>query len=619
MLDSEQIRKLRSKLGFSIINEEAHEADIFEGILAIDSATRKMLLGQLFTPEWIADYMAAICIKDPGDRGIEPCFGNGVFITTIAKRLLELRTGGNKNVASQITGIELDPDLFLAGIEKYRTFFRGEIDLSDLHLGSFFEFDQNRNLYDFGMMNPPYVRHEELVSPTLPPSLRKPALLERLGAFVEAGYLSGRANLYVYFFLHLSRFIKEGGRLVAITYNSWLYSSYGALLQKFFLDNFKILYVIDFDAESFEDAIIGSCIVLLEKATGEEEALSRNNNEVHFIRLKSRALLPKLLEATEQPSGNAHLLNRHVVPQAALYHDSKWEKYLYVPTFHDALAANPKLVPLKKLTSCIFRGLEPKSAPYFIIDDATVDAFKINKSYLLPILKDPRTLTSFRTSGLKKRSFLLHAWQPKAELLKDPKATGLLDYLSHLEQLILDDTIKLKTLRDKIARGEDSWYVHKVKRAGEIVFSYIIRENKWFYLNDQRMLTTDNFHNLIPSIDRYALFAVLNSSIVRYFLEVSGRTQGSGLLKVQVYELENLAVPDLKSAPPTFVRALSELGQQLAGSLLVRNGNNSGVNSIISRIDREIFGFLENDLLSRVVDAENKIARERLNRKLARQ
>lgn len=611
-LDVEQIRRSQSEYGFQIVSATGKQGTL-EEILSIERPARKKLLGQISTPNWIADYMAALCIKRPDERGIDPCFGDGVFITTMAKRLMELK-GGRDDISSQITGIELDPELFVKGISEYERILQETVNLENLYLGNFFDFRENQGCFDFGMMNPPYVRQEELSSTNLPRSMRKETLLKTFGKLFPIDYISKRANLYFYFFLYLSNFIREGGRLIAITYNSWLYSKYGELLQRFFLDNFKIEYIIDFDREAFEESIIGSCIILLEKATGRKNEEIRDENVVRFIRLKAKAPLTRLLEATESERRGSGLVRRDIIPQENLYSDNKWEKYFTLPEFHERLLSNWKLTPLRNLAN-VFRGFEPKSSRFFILDDTRVADFKIEDDYVIPVLKNPKTLRSLRVSDRSNRSLLLYITKRKTDLRRDAKSIGVLEYLSYIEGEILGNKDKFKALSTLIEKDNDGWYLQKLKNSGEIIFSYIIRENKWFYLNDCGVITTDNFHNLVPRADKYALFAMLNSSLTRYLLETSGRTQGSGLLKVQVYELQDLLVPNLAIAPTKTIEELSELGKML--SECVGRSENAGTSGkIMAKIDAVIFGFIENDgLLRPLTGAEAKMRNDRLQRK----
>jgi adenine-specific DNA-methyltransferase len=572
------------------------------------------MLGQVFTPTWIADYMAALCIKKSNERGLEPCFGQGVFITTMAERLIELNKGRHAPVVEQITGIELDPELFLYGIKEYQKIFPEIGKFDNLFLGNFFEFKKGKSKFDFVMMNPPYVRQEDLNSSDLPDSLKKRFLLNCFEGDINVKYLQKKANLYIYFFYNAFRFLKEGGHLVAITYNSWLFSDYGHLLQKFFLDNFKIRYIIDFDKEAFDEAIIGSCIVLLEKVSIETNRNERDENKVRFIRLKAKAGLEKLLKATESDDAGSDIVCQHVINQKNLYGEKKWEKFFFLPSFHQKLVANPKLIPLSGLAT-IFRGREPLTSAHFIFTDVALDKLKIEREFVTPILKDPKTLVSLRTSDRKISTFTLNIEKDITGLIHESNSKMVIDYLKRVENEVTKNPDKFKTLVSRINQDRERWHIQKCKPPGDIVFGYIIQERKKFYFNDIKIPTTDNFHNIISKIDPYVLFATLNSTLTQYMLELSGRTQGSGLLKFQVYELEDLLVPNLQNAPENILSKLKKYGKTMSG--LSRDELPSAVfKKLLDQIDEVIFDYLEIvELRQDIVKAERHIRKNRLNRK----
>jgi len=613
-MDLRRIKHLQGDYGFQIIQDSLQTQDMFDNILRMEEPIRRRLLGQVYTPDWIADYMAALCIKEPTDKGIEPCFGKGIFITTMVKRLIALKHGGTKGITEQITGVETDPMSFIEGLRQYKRLIDGNDRFYNLHLGNFFGFHGGEGTYDFAMMNPPYVRQEGLSSASMPENLRKDNLQKALAGHVPSEYLSKKANLYFYFFLHLSNFIKEEGRIAAITYNSWLYTRSGRLLQRFFLDNFRIKYIIDFDREAFQDALIGSCIILLEKATASSNKSLRDDNVVKFVRLKNKAPLSELISATETKTRNAGFVSRYEIRQADLYVDGKWEKYFYLPSFHEELVNNPKLKPLKTMTH-VFRGFVPLSTQFFILNTNDIKRLGIAGRYLIPVLKDPKTVRSLATSNCTYRTFFLQVTQRKSELRKQMEADSVLEYLSYIESEILKEPIKYKSMSNSIQVDKEGWYIQKPNRVGQIVFSYVIRNNKKFYINDSKLATTDNFHNIISDLDKYSMLAVLNSSLTKYLLETCGRTQGSGLLKVQVYELADLLVPDLTSAPKELVQKLSEAGVRLT-KMDDRSEDSKTMEQAVREIDKLVFKFLDIDeLLEPVKQTETQIMTSRLSRK----
>jgi len=593
--------------------ERGNSRDIIRRLLSIDPKYKKKLLGQVFTPSWIADYMAALAIKDGRGIGLEPCFGKGIFIKAMAKRLKQLNIPVHE-IKNKIYGIELDPDLFIEGLYEYIRETGNSGSLNKLYIGSFFDYHEKIGKFDYAMMNPPYVRQEDLSSSYLPKNLRKGYLSKVICDYIRPEHFTKRYNLYAYFFIHLSRMLKKSGRAVIITYNSWLFSRFGRYLQRFLLDNFLIKYIIDFDQDAFGDALIGSCVILMEKRKGDKEKAARDSNEVQFIRLKAKGAVDELVEATESDNSlNRQLVRRFSIRQSELYHDNKWEKYFYIPPFHRIIIENDKLIQLSELSE-IYRGAGTKANRFFLLDNKTIKKFGIDQSFVTPILKDPREIPTLRTSTSKNKSYLLCIRQREDELLRNNRSEGVLRYLRYIEDTILNsDRSIYPTLVRAIKDDREDWFKHKTKHPGDILFSYIIRSNKPFFFNDDKIPTTDNFYNLLPKVDSLCLFSILNSTLTRYMIEMCGRTQGSGLLKVQLYELKGMKVPDVRLIKGESKRKLRALARALIHSDSKDYIHNS---EILSEIDRLIFEFIGlSDMREEVQTTEEEIRKKRLARK----
>ena len=86
-------------------------------------------------------------------------------------------------------------------------------------------------------------------------------------------------------------------------------------------------------------------------------------------------------------------------------------------------------------------------------------------------------------------------------------------------------------------------------------------------------------------------------------------------MKVQVYELADILVPDLSVAPANFIQRFSEAGAQLA-KLDGKPQDEQVGRQIIRRIDKLVFEFLEaGELLEPLIQAEADIMANRLSRR----
>src|SRR5690606_32033139 len=123
-----------------------------------------------------------------------------------------------------LTGIELDSTLISQEIKEFYTSTENE-----LIEGSFFKLPLNRK-FDFIIQNPPYVRQELMVEGD---NAKSNAVMPIANM---RNIIPSKSNLYVYFLLKSILHLNEGGRLVAVIYDSWLYSSFGEFLKKMFLE-----------------------------------------------------------------------------------------------------------------------------------------------------------------------------------------------------------------------------------------------------------------------------------------------------------------------------------------------------------------------------------------------
>jgi len=124
--------------------------------------------------------------------------------------------------------------------------------------------------------------------------------------FSKVGFkLSGQADIYAYLFFHTARFLREGGRMGFVTSNAWLDVAYGYELQKFLLNNFKIIAILESRCEPwFEDPAINTIVTIVERCSNKEE---RDNHIAKFVKVKKRLsqLIPwdMKLEASKRWSG----------------------------------------------------------------------------------------------------------------------------------------------------------------------------------------------------------------------------------------------------------------------------------------------------------------------------
>ncbi len=169
--------------------------------------------------------------------------------------------------------------------------------------------------FDLVIGNPPYVRQERIRDHL--GRFGRRDYLDQLNEGLRAVYpgfmgkgrrISGRADYYVYFYLHGLSLLADGGTFCFITSNSWLDVDFGKDLQEFFLRHGHLKMVIDNHAKrSFAQADVNTVIVLAGPPE-RKRALSKPEMErrkVRFVSFKvpfEEALSPVVFMEIEDDS-----------------------------------------------------------------------------------------------------------------------------------------------------------------------------------------------------------------------------------------------------------------------------------------------------------------------------
>lgn len=233
----------------------------------------KIDLGQVFTPEVIADYMINMFTVDNNKSTIlDPCFGEGIFINRL-----------DKLTDFKIEGIEIDKNLFNKFLSQINNY-----DKVKLHNSDFIRFEPVKK-YQGIIMNPPYIRHEK-IDDLLTFGINK-ELIHSNNIFKN---LSKYSNMYMYFIIKALHLLEENGELVAIFPGTWKKSKTS--------DGFKnelerlaiIEEEIDIKGEVFGKDVLVDVIILklIRKSLDEGKDSFYSNTKVSTMRYSEGKLSP---------------------------------------------------------------------------------------------------------------------------------------------------------------------------------------------------------------------------------------------------------------------------------------------------------------------------------------
>jgi type I restriction-modification system DNA methylase subunit len=441
----ESLRDFIRKLGrydFSTINYEIL-GNIFQRLIPEEERHK---LGQYFTRSDVVDLIVGFCVRDADAKVLDGACGAGTFLVRsyVRKKLLN-PSKTHKELIKELYGVDIAK--FPAHLAIINLASRNLTELENypniLHRDFFDVFPSREyhpeeyraealgkskvkvimpEYFDAVIMNPPYTRQEEMEDIIEEEKKKIHRICIEDWRYIRGSdsmgrlEISKRSSIYVYFFIHAARFLREGGRLGLITSNSWLDVDYGKDLQKFFLENFKIKAIIESKVERwFEDADINTAITILEKAQNPEE---RDNNLVRFVQLKKPliefippiedeserwAYVDKLIELIESKEGyyeddgiriftkkQKELWNEGYDKEAKEYRGSRWGKYIRAPTIFFKVLDRGKglFIPLKEIAE-IKRGFTTGANEFFYLTEEQIRKRKIEKEFWMhPLRKD---------------------------------------------------------------------------------------------------------------------------------------------------------------------------------------------------------------------------------------
>lgn len=420
-----------------------------------------MNLGQVYTKKIIADFMVGLLDLPANALIIDPCFGEGAFIRSLIDKHY-----------SNVVGVEIDADTY----RKVDFPCRNNYILINK---DFFRY-QPSSLVDGFILNPPYIRQEE-IDKLHTVGITKEFIRTQCGTFE----IYSKANLYIYFIARCITLLKDGGQMIAILPNVWLNTPDG----KKFLSQVKSFGAIQNIVQVKGSPFVGNPLV-----------------DVMIIKFVKGVI------------GSSTMYNTLVVKDDSL----ELQNDSYPIHFESS-----DCVSLSEIAN-VRRGISTGFNKVFInppVEDPNV---------LVDIVSTPKSIAGYNTA-VAIFDKLLHI-TPSSKITDETVA-----YINNSELFILENGAP-KTVVNAINTGK-KWYSIVLPQPGQILFPYIIRGKARFILNDANVVARDNFYTISSTYDSLLLIALLNNYFIFCQLELCGKSYGKGLLKIQKYDMDNLVIP----------------------------------------------------------------------------
>lgn len=272
---------------------------IFEDLLSPEERHR---WGQHYTQPVIVDLINAFCIRRGDAVVLDPASGSGTFpvrayarkkflspASSHAKLLEQLYACEISDYAAHLSALNLATRDLIDGENFPRVaradFFDTRSDVpfcsvpdATRDVGTEATQDIYLKAVDAIIGNPPYLRQEEIGREN------KRNYTETVKGEWPGLKLSGRSDLHIYFWPHAAQLLPEGGYFGFLTSASWLDVEYGFYLQRWILQNFELIAVMESNCEPwFTGARVATAVTILRRCS---DAKKRAQNLVHFVQLR---------------------------------------------------------------------------------------------------------------------------------------------------------------------------------------------------------------------------------------------------------------------------------------------------------------------------------------------
>ena len=452
-------------------------------------------LGQFFTPEPLADYLAKLVLAGKPRTVLDPAVGGGRLLRALPRTV-------------QRFGLDIDG----VAIDLARKSLPAGVELAQ---GDFLDagaWPLSQASFDAIIANPPYIRHHRL-NPAQ--KAQRANLNQRLGI-----QLSAYADYYVYFFCEAVQRLNPGGRFAFITPALFLDARYGDALKALLMreGTIELITVFDHNRGVFAEARTAAAVTVFTKQSSRRHIVFREaefNGRVDHLaaqRINPRELAPDV-------SWRLLLPSRSVV--------------------HLAGAATVRLGDVLRLR----RGLATGSNSFFCLTEAERRAAGISKRYVRPVLVSGRNLPkqTFTPADWHERLergdrvWLLWCTEPFERI----PSNRLRAYLEAGEA----QGINLRTMCQRTKTKP--WYTVEDVAPPDYLFTYMSKRGLRFIENTAgvRALTALLCGWVKPGVDPNWARELLTSTAASDALTAAAQDLGEGLRKIEPRRLAEVQLP----------------------------------------------------------------------------
>lgn len=594
--------------------------------------------GQHYTKPTVVDLINSFVIGTGRETILDPACGGGTFLVRAYARKSHLDpTEDHTQLLEAIYGCDvLNYACHLSIINLAIRDLIDDDNFPRIHTGDFLRFvpgetfstqpvriqaggliSETRNIvvnegqFDAVIGNPPYIQAREM-------SAEDRAVYYDQAVDEWPDYSWRRSSdIYAYFWTHAARLLTNNGYLALLTQAAWLDVDYGVPLQEWMLDQFRIIAILETEAEPwFTGARVATAVTVLQREHGEAR---RRNNTVRFVQFRKRlsevlgdysveqdrqTASEQLRDAILAESSDAENNNYRIrtisqreleqlgVNEEGAYVGSKWGRYLRATSTLYRLQRqhSDRFVPLSRLAS-IQRGTTTNCDAFFLVKNVSAEAlgsihnaqqfrerygvsrnqvadghisiirrrdnvaFALESRYLVPILRTARDYSWFNTAHVGSDYFAISIPENRAAVSR------------LAETYIRAGERERWHLSPSFRSVEGNWYtLRNATQIAPILFIKTMQYTPLVLLNDDGLLANQRLYNVHPhqGINELALSAVLNSTLFACERYAAVKALGrEAAIDVEVFSARAFLTADITRYTDTMIGRLEETMRQL--------------------------------------------------------
>lgn len=466
--------------------------------------------GQFWTPDWVAEAMAAYVLADDADEVFDPAVGAGALLQAAKDVAAKL---GKQIILS---GREIDPSALIQARQSGLT----DDDLARVELRDFMLHPPERRLKAI-IANPPYIRHHRLSSDIK-------SALKSYSAALLGKSLDGRAGLHVYFLIRALDLLDKDGRLAFIMPADTCEGVFAQPLWRWITRRFQLEAVLTFGAEAspFPAVDTNPIIFFIRNAAPQTDVVWAKCEQPRNRELEAWAL------SGFAQSPRAGLIAEHRAIGEAL------DTGLSRPPA-SVRAGGPTLGDFAR----VMRGIATGANEFFFLTVEQAQALKLPDEFLVPAVGRTRDVTTDEVTDDTLRR-LVNSGRPTLLFAPDGRTLDgfpppVRDYLKQGEAMSIHQRTLIATRRP--------WYKMESRTPPPFLFAYLGRRSARFIRNRAGVLPLTGFLCVYPRHDDPAfidkLWQVFQHPATIANLPLVGKSYGSGAIKVEPRALEKLPLP----------------------------------------------------------------------------